>query len=82
VSDPNFRPPKGSRLMTSWPLDEPVPEGWQRSDGMFPLVIWRVATGEPADNAVEIEAYTSTADCGLSSVANAKRGKKATARSA
>jgi hypothetical protein len=78
VSDPNFRPPKGSRLMTSWP----VPEGWQRSDGMFPLVIWRVATGEPADNAVEIEAYTSTADCGLSSVANAKRGKKATARSA
>jgi hypothetical protein len=77
-----FRPRKGCRLMASWLLDEPVPEGWQRSDGMFPIVIWRVATGEPEDNAVEIEAYTSTADCGRSAVANARHGKKATVRGA
>jgi hypothetical protein len=77
-----FRPRKGCRLMSSWPLAAPVPEGWQRSDGMSPLVIWRVATGEPADTAVEVEAYTSTADCGRSAVANARHGKKATVRGA
>jgi hypothetical protein len=78
----DFRPRKGCRLMSSWPLDEPVPEGWHRSDGMFPLVIWRVATGEPADTAVEIEAYTETADCGVTHFHVAKRGRKVTVRSA
>jgi hypothetical protein len=77
-----FRPRKGCRLVASWPLDEEPPEGWQRGDGIFPTVIWRVATGESADTAVEIEAYTETADCGVTHFHVAKRGRKATVRSA
>ena len=48
----DFRPRKGNRLFGTWPRDEDPPAGWERS-GSTPL-IWRVATGEPADNAVEL----------------------------
>ena len=58
------RPRKGNRLFGTWPRDEDPPAGWQRS-GTTPL-IWRVATGEPADGAVEVIGYTSTVDCGVS----------------
>jgi len=57
------RPRKGNRLFGTCPLDEEPPAGWRRS-GSTPL-IWRVATGEPADDAVEVIGYTATADCGV-----------------
>lgn len=67
----DFRPHVGCRLFGVWALDAEPPVGWQRS-GATPL-IWRIATGEPADGAVKVIGYTETADCG---VTNVKRGRR------
>ena len=62
----DFRPRKRHLLRAAWPADQPVPDGWVRVDG-WPL-IERVATGEPADAAVEVSGYVETVDCGVSAV--------------
>jgi hypothetical protein len=65
VSSRDFRPRKGNRLFGTWPLNEDPPPGWQRSGT---VLIWRVATGEPADDAVEVIGYSQTVNLGVSDV--------------
>lgn len=64
--------------MATWPVSEAPPDGWQRSEYTLPL-IWRIATGGPEDEAVTIDGYTESADCGISNVRLAG-GKVATTR--
>ena len=60
-----WHPRKGCRLMATWPVDQDPPAGWQRSEFTLPL-IWHIADGGPADEAVPLDGYTTTADCGVS----------------
>lgn len=66
--------------MATWPVDETVPDGWRRSESALPL-IWRIATGGPEDESIQIIGYTESADCGVSTAAKATR-RRATARGA
>jgi hypothetical protein len=67
----DFRPRKGHLLSAAWAADQPVPDGWVRVDG-WPL-IERIATGEPADTAIEVSGYVETVDCGVSGVKRVTR---------
>lgn len=82
MSGEAFRPRPGCRLVSTWPLDEDLPVGWQRSEGMSPIVIWRIADGGPLDDAVEILGYTDTPDCGITHGQASTRRRRVTARSA
>lgn len=58
----DWRPRPGNQLIGYWPTDDPPPPGWERR--RTPWVVWRVADGTAADNAVDVIGYTEHPNCG------------------